>query len=68
MTESKDEYLYSSANLKKARRKAGYTQEQAAEQIGVSVDMVRGYEQGRSEPPLSRLRDMGRLYGVSFKV
>lgn len=68
MTEAKDEYLYSPANLKKARRKAGYTQEQAADQIGVSVDMVRAYEQGRSEPPLSRLRDMGRLYGVSFKV
>lgn len=62
------EYLFSPQNLKKARKAAGYTQEQAAEQVGVSVDMIRAYEQGRSEPPISRLREMGRLYGATFKV
>lgn len=63
-----NEYLYSSQNLKKARKNAGYTQERAAEQVGLSVDMIRAYEQGRIDPPLARLRELGRLYGVVFKV
>lgn len=62
------EYLYSPQNLKKARKAAGYTQEQAGEQVGISVDMIRAYEQGRSEPPISRLQQLGRLYGATFKV
>ena len=66
--QSENEYLYSPQNLKKARKKAGYTQEKAAEQIDLSVDMIRAYEQGRIDPPLARLKDLGRLYGAVFKV
>lgn len=61
--------LFSPQNLKSARKKIkGLTQEKVAEQLGVVVDTVRSWEQGRAEPPISRLREMGRLYGVSFIV
>ncbi len=36
---------------KNARRAAGYTQETAAEQLGLSVESVRAYETGQRIPP-----------------
>lgn len=63
-----NQVLFSPENLKKARKKSGYSQEAAADQMGLSIDTIRAYEQGRTEPPISRLREMGRLYGVSFIV
>lgn len=60
--------LFSPANLKAARKRAKLTQEQVAQQLGVAIDTVRSWEQGKAEPPISRLREMGRLYGVSFIV
>lgn len=64
----KNQILYSPDNMKKARKKAGFTQESAAEQLGVSVEAVRSWEQGKSEPQVSNLRAAGRLYGISFIV
>lgn len=63
-----NQMLVSPENLKKARKSAGYTQETAAEQLSVSVETVRAWEQGKKEPLLSNLRAAGRLYGVSFIV
>ncbi|PKL78129.1 MAG: hypothetical protein CVV27_03790 [Candidatus Melainabacteria bacterium HGW-Melainabacteria-1] len=60
--------LFSPQNLKAARKRVKLTQEQVAEQLGVSIDTVRSWEQGRAEPPITRLREMGRLYAVSFIV
>ena len=63
-----EQILYSSDNIKKARRMAGYTQEQAAKQLSISVQTLRVYEQDSAEPSLKRLRELGRLYGISFIV
>lgn len=61
--------LFSPANLKAARKRIkGLTQEKVAAQLGVSVETIRSWEQGKAEPPISRLRELGRLYGVSFII
>lgn len=36
---------------KNARRAAGYTQEAAAERLGISVESIRAYETGQRVPP-----------------
>lgn len=54
--------------MKRARKRAGYTQERVAEQMGVSTQTITAYEQGITDPPLKRLQEMGRLYGVSFII
>lgn len=61
--------LFSPANLKAARKRIkGLTQEKVAAQLGVSVETIRSWEQDKAEPPISRLRELGRLYGVSFII
>lgn len=60
--------LFSPQNLKAARKKTRLTQEQVAQQLGVSIETVRSWEQGKAEPPISRVREMARLYGVTFIV
>ncbi|MBN9498992.1 MAG: helix-turn-helix domain-containing protein [Alphaproteobacteria bacterium] len=39
------------SDFRKWRTQHGLTQSQAAELIGVAVDTVRGWEQGRRSPP-----------------
>lgn len=61
-----NQMLFSPQNLKASRKRTKLTQEQVAQQLGVSVETVRSWEQGKAEPPISRVREMCRLYGVSF--
>jgi transcriptional regulator with XRE-family HTH domain len=51
--------------LCRARSEARYTQEEAAEVIGVSPDTVSKWERGIRRPSLEKLRNAARLYGVS---
>lgn len=41
--------------LKEARKAAGLTQEQAAEQIGVAKSTWTGYEKGNSQPDINKI-------------
>ena len=49
---------------KNARRAAGFTQESAAEQLGVSVESVRAYETGQRIPPNDVVEQMVICYNA----
>jgi transcriptional regulator with XRE-family HTH domain len=48
-----------------ARRAAGLTQDQAAEQLAVTRQTVSGWERGEHPPSLVQTMQMMRLYKVS---
>lgn len=52
-------------NLKSARLRAGLTQLQIAEALGVTASTYCGYETGKRQPDLSRLRRLAQLLHVS---
>ena len=49
---------------KNARRAAGFTQESAAEQLGISVESVRAYETGQRVPPNDVVEQMVICYNA----
>lgn len=49
---------------KNARRAAGFTQESAAEQLGISVESVRAYETGQRIPPNDVVEQMVICYNA----
>ena len=51
--------------LKNARKEKGYTQKRVAEIIGMSRASISSYERNAVDPPLSILRSLADLYGVS---
>lgn len=56
---SEDRNIY-----KNARRAAGFTQESAAEQLGISVESVRAYETGQRIPPNDVVEQMVICYNA----
>jgi Predicted Zn peptidase len=50
--------------LKQARETTGYTPEDVAQKLGITVDELFLFESGRKSPPLSLLRKLAKLYGV----
>ena len=52
-------------NLKNARKKAGLTQAQAAEAIGVNDGTYKNYEQGKREPNGDKIVAIANLFGVT---
>ena len=52
--------------LRTARELAGLTQIKAAKSLGISVETLSNYEQGRSYPNIIMLRKIEELYGVSY--
>ena len=52
-------------NLKSARRRAGLTQLQIAEALGITASTYCGYETGKRQPDLSRLRRLAQLLHTS---
>ena len=52
--------------LKNARQKAGLTQEQIAEAIGVSRQTVSNWENNRSYPDIASVLRLSEAYGVSL--
>lgn len=54
------------SKLKAARRNAGVTQTEAAQQLGVSRQAISRWENGRAYPELSYVIIMSRLYGLSL--
>lgn len=52
--------------LQEARKKAGLTQQEVLEPLGIaSVQSLSSYETGKTAPPLDKLKDMATLYKVS---
>lgn len=51
--------------LKELRENAGYTQEQASKEIGITKSTLSSYEQGNSVPDGRVINAMARVYGTS---
>ena len=52
-------------NLKNARLELNYTQKQVAKKLGVVESCYANWEQGRTEPNISMLRQLGEIFNVS---
>ena len=52
--------------LKAARVNKGMTQAEAAKALGVSVDTVRNYENGKSYPDVRILKKIEEVYDVEY--
>ena len=53
-------------NLAKYRKKAGYSQEELADKLGVSRQAVSKWERGEASPDTENLIALSRLYGVTL--
>ena len=53
-------------NIKKYRKKAGFTQSAAAKKLGVSSNAVSQWETGVRSPSVTRLRLMAELFGCTI--
>lgn len=53
-------------NLKFLRKKAGLTQQQLAERVGIKRPAMASYEEGRSEPRLNVLRAFAGFFNVKI--
>lgn len=51
--------------LQKARKNAGYTQQELAEKLGVSVRTITNWEAGDRSPSLEALVTLAKILGVS---
>lgn len=52
--------------LKQLRIEKGLKQREVAEVIGVGRNAYLYYEQGKIDPPFSRMKKLADLYGVSL--
>jgi transcriptional regulator with XRE-family HTH domain len=52
-------------NLKYLRKKAGYTQEQFAQKLGIKRSLIGAYEEGRAEPLLQNLSKISKVLNVT---
>ena len=52
-------------NIRRLRREAGYTQEQLAEALGVSVSAVHKWEAGKAAPELTMLVEIAEFFETS---
>ena len=53
-------------NLRAQRKKLGLTQEQLAEKLGYDRSTYSYYEIGRTEPSISTLCKLSRIFGVTL--
>lgn len=54
-------------SLKAIRVNRGYTQEQAAKGIGISVETLANYEKGNTYPDIPILKRIENYYGVKYE-
>jgi transcriptional regulator with XRE-family HTH domain len=59
--------MLSPEQLKEARLKAGYTQIQAAEKLGVTRQALSRWENGRGYPDTDNLAEIGELYRIPLE-
>ncbi len=55
-------------NIRSFRKSMGFTQEQLAERLGVTLAAVSKWERGNSEPDLSFIMDLAEVFHVSVDV
>lgn len=55
-----------SQNLKDLRRLSGLTQEQVAQQVGLTRQAISSYESGRTQPDLDTLARLAEVYGAEI--
>ncbi len=53
-------------NLRDLRRLAGLTQEQVAQQVGLTRQAISSYESGRTQPDLDTLEALAKVYGAEL--
>lgn len=53
-------------NIGECRRKAGYTQKDAADATGIPLGTLRRWEQGQNDPDMGSLIKLAKLYGASL--
>lgn len=56
----------SKLNLRQAREKAGVSVEFVAEQMGVSVKLIKSWEAGERSPEMTQGFSLSMLYGMSL--
>ncbi len=54
-------------NISALRKKKGITQEELANELGVSAQAVSKWENGTSDPSTSNLFALAKLYGISVE-
>ena len=54
--------------LKQLREQAGFTQASLAQACGLSLGVVRDYEQGRKEPAMRNAFKLAKMLGVSCEA
>ena len=54
------------SKLKKARENTGFTQREAAKEIGIPYSTLANYEVGRTQPDIETLGLLADFYGVSL--
>lgn len=52
--------------IKKARKSASLGQHEVAEALGVTHSVISRYETGKIVPPVEKLEQMSKLFGVRF--
>lgn len=53
-------------NLKYYRKLNGFTQETIAPKLKITTSAYGSYEQGRNEPPYSKLKQLSEIYNISI--
>lgn len=51
-------------NLKTARKKLGLTQEQVANQLGITKSAYCGYETGKRQPDVAKLKELAKFLNI----
>ena len=55
-------------NLKNARLSAGLTQQQVAESMGITKSTYCGYETGKRQPDVKKIKQLSQILGVPSDV
>ena len=53
-------------NLKEARKSCGFTQKQVANRLNVVESCYANWEQGRTEPNIEMLRELGNILKINI--
>jgi transcriptional regulator with XRE-family HTH domain len=54
------------ANLRRIRRKRGFTQEELAYRVGMDVSYLSELENGRKEPCLRKMKEIAQGLGIKL--
>ncbi|MEL7220362.1 MAG: helix-turn-helix transcriptional regulator [Bacteroidota bacterium] len=58
--------MYIHLNIRYLRVKNNLTQKQLGDQLSVNAGQISNYEKGESDPPLKKIKEMVKLFGVTY--